>query len=100
MVYRKVYANLTCQLKVAEVKSEEAWHARYEAALASWRTLRTQHAVHLFGERLAGDWAEPQPCLVIYQQLSQQQESAYQVGVLHMPVVAYMLEPKTWFVVS
>ncbi|KAL3136899.1 hypothetical protein ABBQ32_006507 [Trebouxia sp. C0010 RCD-2024] len=92
---RKVYANLTCQLKVAEVKSEEAWHARYEAALASWRTLRTQHAVHLFGERLAGDWAEPQPCLVIYQQLSQQQESAYQETTSHLAKASELAPPST-----
>lgn len=76
---RKVYANLTCQLMVAEVRSEEAWHARYEAGLASWRTLRTRHAVSLFNERLAGEWAEPEPCLAIYHQLSQQQASAYEV---------------------
>ncbi len=81
MVHRKVYSTLTCQLKVAEVKSEEAWHACYQAGLASWRTLRTQHAVRLFNERLAGEWAEPQPCLAIYQQLSQQQASAYEVGI-------------------
>ena len=78
-MYRKVYANLARQLMVAEVKSEEAWHARYEAGLASWRTLRTQHALRLFNERLAGEWGEPEPCLAIYQQLSQQQGSAYEV---------------------
>lgn len=89
MKYRKVYATLTCQLKVAEVKSEEAWHARYEAGLASWRTLRTQHALRLFDERLAGEWAEPQPCLGIYRELSLQQASAYEVGMLHMPVVHF-----------
>ena len=97
MMFRKVYANLTCQLKVAEVKSEEAWHARYEAGLASWRTLRTQHAVRLFNESLAGEWAEPQPYLVIYQHLSQQQESAFQVCMLHMPVEVYMCQPITCF---
>ena len=84
MVYRKVYATLACQLTVAEVKSEEAWHARYESGLASWRTLRTQHALRLFNERLAGEWGEPESCLAIFQQLSQQQKSAFEVGPTYL----------------
>lgn len=71
---------------VAEVKSEEAWHARYEAGLASWRMLRTQHALHLFRERLAGEWGEPEPCLAIFRQLSQQQQSAYEVSPTYLSI--------------
>lgn len=78
---RKVYANLACQLMVAEVKSEEAWHARFEAGLASWRTLRTQHALGLYNDRLAGEWGEPESRLVIFRQLSQEQKIAYEVGL-------------------
>lgn len=92
MVYRKVYANLACQLMVAEVKSEEAWHARYESGLASWRTLRTQHAVCLFNKRLAGEWGEPEACLVIFRQLSQQQESAYEVGLTCLSIELLVME--------
>ena len=65
---------------IAEVKSEEAWHARFEAGLASWRMLRTQHAVRLFNDRLANELAAPEPCLAIYRELSQDQASAYQVS--------------------
>ena len=64
---------------IAEVKAEEAWHARFEAGLASWRTLRTHHAVRLFNERLAGELAEPEPCLAIFKQLTHDQALAYQV---------------------
>ena len=76
---RKVYTTLTQQLMIAEVKAEEAWHSRFEAGLASWRTLRTQHAVHLFNDRLAGELAEPEPCLAIFRQLTHNQTLAYQV---------------------
>lgn len=68
------------QLMIADVRSEEAWHARFEAGLASWRTLRTQHAVHLFNMRLAGELAEPEPCLALFKDLTRDQASAYQVG--------------------
>ena len=64
---------------IAEVKAEEAWHARFEAGLASWRTLRTHHAVRLFNERLAGELAEPEPCLATFKQLTHDQALAYQV---------------------
>ena len=77
---RKVYIGLAQQLMIAEVKSEEAWHARFEAGLASWRMLRTQHAVRLFNDRLANELAAPEPCLAIYRELSQDQASAYQVS--------------------
>lgn len=90
MVYRKVYANLACQLMVAEVKSEEVWHAQFEAGLASWRTLRTQHALRLYNERLAGEWGEPESRLAIFRQLSQEQKTAYEVGLhthTHLPVL-------------
>lgn len=86
MLCRKVYANLACQLMVAEVKSEEAWHACYEAGLSSWRTLRTQHALSLFNQRLAGEWGEPESCLATFRQLSQQQESAYEVGHAYLSI--------------
>ena len=76
---RKVYTTLTQQLMIAEVKAEEAWHSRFEAGLASWRTLRAQHAVRLFNERLAGELAEPEPCLAIFRQLTHDQTLAYQV---------------------
>lgn len=77
---RKVYIGLAQQLMIGEVKSEEAWHARFEAGLASWRMLRTQHAVRLFNDRLANELAAPEPCLAIYRELSQDQASAYQVS--------------------
>ena len=67
------------QLMIAEVKAEEASHARFEAGLASWRTLRTQHAMRLFNERLAGELAEPTACLAIFKQLTHDQTLAYQV---------------------
>ena len=86
MLCRKVYANLACQLMVAEVKSEEAWHARYKAGLASWRMLRTQQALRIFNERLAGEWGEPECCLAIFQQLSEQQESAFEVGPAQLSI--------------
>ena len=88
MLYRKVYASLACQLMVAEVNSEESWQARYKAGLASWRMLRTQHALRLFNERLAGEWGEPESCLAIFRQLSQQQQSAYEVGPSYLSIQA------------
>ncbi len=80
---RKVYTNLMRQLMVAEVNFEEAWHACFDAGLASWRTLRTQHAVRLFNDRLASELAEPEPCLEIFRQLTRDQASAYQVCSLN-----------------
>ena len=65
---------------VSEVQCEEAWLTRFEAGLASWRMLRTQHIITLYNERLAGEWAEPQPRLALYQQLSQRQATAYKVS--------------------
>lgn len=74
------------QLMIAEVKAEEAWHARFEVGLASWRTLRTQHAVRLFNERLAGELAEPEPCLAVFRQLTHDQTLAYQVQMAPLQV--------------
>lgn len=80
---------------VAEVNSEEAWHARFEAGLASWRTLRTQHALRLYNEHLAGEWGEPESRLAIFRQLSQEQKIASDVGLhthTHLPVLAAQRE--------
>ena len=82
--HRKVYTSLTCQLTVAEVRFEEAWHARFAAGLASWRTLRTQHAISLFNARLAGELSEPDARLDIFRLLRQDQAAAYQVMIIPM----------------
>lgn len=76
---RKAYADLAERLRIGEVKAEKAWHARYDAGLASWRTLRTQHAIQAFKNRVAAEWTQPQPCLVLFAELRQAQKSAYQV---------------------
>ena len=81
---------------IADVKSEEAWHARFEAGLASWRTLHTQHAVRLFNTRLAGELAEPERCLAIFKDLTRDQAAAYQVG--RTPVVTTVV--LTWAAIS
>ena len=77
-----MYTSLTCQLTVAEVRFEEAWHARFASGLASWRTLRTQHAIGLFNARLAGELSEPDARLDIYRLLRQDQAAAYQVMIV------------------
>ena len=81
-VHRQAYANLAEQLRIGEVKAEEAWHGRFEAGLASWRTLRTQHAIQAFKDRIANEWTQPQPCLTLFQELTQAQQSAYKVCII------------------
>lgn len=77
---RKAYADLAEQLSIGEVKAEEAWHASFEAGLASWRTLRTQHAIRVFKDRIADEWTEPQPCLLLFEELTKAQQSAYKAS--------------------
>ena len=64
---------------IAEVQAEETWHTAFQQGVASWRTLRTQHAIRLFCERLSSELAGPQPFLAVYKDLSHDQAAAYQV---------------------
>ena len=67
------------------MNAEEAWHARYEAGVADWRTLRTQHAIQAFKDRVADEWTEPQPCLALFAELTQAQQSAHKVYMFLYP---------------
>ena len=75
----KAYADLIEHLRISEVKAEKAWHARHEAGLVSWRTLRTQHAIEVFKSRIAAEWTQPEPSLALFAEFKQAQNSAYQV---------------------
>lgn len=94
---RRTACELLKQLHTAEVQTERTRRRRWEAALARWCTLRSEHAVQLYVERLASrGFAEPPERLQLYRQLRAAQEEAAAKLRAHLCTAApAMLPPGT-----
>jgi glycerol-3-phosphate dehydrogenase len=74
---RQVAADALQRLHEQQVLLEQSRRQRWEAALASWRTLRSKHAIACFCEHVTADLSEPPARLDAFAQLRAAQEDAH-----------------------
>ncbi|KAG2484900.1 hypothetical protein HYH03_016380, partial [Edaphochlamys debaryana] len=74
---RRAYADLVSRLQVAEVEAERARRAAWQDGHNRWRSLRTQHAIRTFVERIkSSEFAEPSDRLAAFGTLRERQAAA------------------------
>lgn len=74
---RCVAADVLQQLHAAEVLQEQGRHKRWVAAVAAWRTLRSQYAVRCFCKHITDNLAEPPARLELFESLRTRQQKAH-----------------------
>jgi hypothetical protein len=84
---RCAYADLLKRLGVAEIEAERSRRAHWESSLVSWRTLRSEHAVQLFQQRIrSSEFADPPERLKLFESMRSWQQDTMQKARQHVEV--------------
>ncbi|KAL6762773.1 hypothetical protein V8C86DRAFT_3130507 [Haematococcus lacustris] len=91
---RRAYADLLGRLHVAEVEAERQRRQRWEEALNAWRSLRFNHALQLFTQRIKSpEFAEPAERLALFEAIREWQAGKAAAAMQHMEGLAQALPP-------
>ncbi len=93
-VHRQHAADLLKRLHISEVELERKRRNDWEAALSSWRRLRTHHAISLFNATLcSSQYAEPPARLAIFADIHATQHEAAEKLTAHIRTLPSVLPP-------
>jgi hypothetical protein len=89
---RRSTADILRRLHQHEVLQEQSRHSRWQAAVRNWRTLRSQHAIHVFCQHIQTNLAEPCVRLELYARL-QDGQAAASAGLVNLCQRISKLQP-------